>query len=157
MQNSLQADEMARVIQLSVAPVFLLSGIGAVLSVLSTRVGRIVDRSRHLKGKLAISSAPDHPDIQRELDMLSRRTIWANWAISLCTTCALLICTLIVLLFIGAFLRLDCSTAIALLFIAAMTTLILGLLCFLKEIHLAIASLRFRWQAWLSNNDKAFA
>ena len=144
MQNPLQADEMAHVIQLSVAPVFLLSGIGALLSVLSTRVGRIVDRSRHIKEKQADPSAPSHPDIQGELDLLSRRAHWANWAISLCTTCALLICTLIVLLFVGAFLSLDCSTATALLFIAALSALILGLLCFLKEIHLAIASLRFR-------------
>jgi hypothetical protein len=144
MQNSLQASEMAHVIQLSVAPVFLLTGIGALLSVLSTRVGRIVDRSRQIKEKLADSREQPHPDIQCELNILSRRARWANWAISLCTTCALLICTLIVVLFVGAFLSLDVSTAIAWLFIAAMTALILGLLCFLKEIHLAIASLRFR-------------
>ena len=144
MQNSLQAGDMSHVIQLSVSPVFLLSGIGALLSVLSARVGRIVDRSRHIREKLANLPAPAHADIEGELDMLSRRARWANWAISLCTTCALLICTLIVLLFVGAFLSLDCSTAIALLFIAAMTALILGLLCFLKEIHLAIACLRFR-------------
>src|SRR5512137_1906444 len=146
MQNSLQADEMAHVIQLSVAPVFLLSGIGALLSVLSTRVGRIVDRSRQIKDKLADSSEQPHPDnLQCELDILSRRARWANWAISLCTTCALLVCALIVVLFVGAFLNLDVSTTVAWLFIAAMTALILGLLCFLKEIHLAISSLRLRW------------
>lgn len=109
---------------------------------LSTRVGRIVDRSRHIKEKLADSSEQPHQDIQCELDILSRRAHWANWAISLCTTCALFICALIVVLFVGAFLNLDVSTTIAMLFIAAMTALILGLLCFLKEIHLAIASLQ---------------
>ena len=147
MQNALQATEMAHVIQLSVAPVFLLSGIGALLSVLSTRVGRIVDRSRQIENKSVDSAQESHPDIQCELDILSRRAHVASWAISLCTTCALLICTVIVVLFVGAFLGLDVSTAIAMLFIAAMIVLILGLLCFLKEIHLAIASLRIRRQS----------
>lgn len=103
---------MAHVIQLSVAPVFLLSGIGALLSVVSARVGRIVDRSRHLKENLLASSElpqPQRPEILLELAMLSRRVRWANWSISLCTTCALLICTLIVILFVGAFLSLDVS------------------------------------------------
>ncbi len=146
MQNALQVTDMAHVIQLSVAPVFLLSGIGALLSVLSARVGRIVDRSRQIE-KSADAAQKHHPDIQRELDILSRRAHVASWSISLCTTCALLICTVIVVLFVGAFLNLDVSTAIAMLFIAAMVALIVGLLCFLKEIHLAIASLRLRRQA----------
>jgi hypothetical protein len=71
----------------------------------------------------------------------------AYWAISLCTACALLICTLIVILFVGAFLSLDVSSAIAILFIAAMAALIIGLYCFLHEIYLATASLRFRWRS----------
>lgn len=143
MQDTLQAADMAHVIQLSVAPVFLLSGIGALLSVLSARVGRVVDRSRHIE-HLCEEAAELPPQMRREFEILSRRARMANWAISLCTSCALLICTLIVVLFVGAFLSLDVSAIIALLFIAAMGVLILGLICFLKEIHLAIASLRIR-------------
>jgi hypothetical protein len=135
---------MAHVIQLSVAPVFLLSGIGALLAVLSARVGRIVDRSRQLEDRLAKSDPPPGATTHPELALLSRRAQMANWAISLCTTCALLICTLIVVLFVGAFMDLDISTAIALLFVAAMAALIIALLCFLREVHLAIASLRTR-------------
>jgi hypothetical protein len=143
-EHPFQATEMAHVIQLSVAPVFLLSGIGALLSVLSTRVGRIVDRSRQIEAKHVSDSADPTPEAERELDLLSRRACMANWAISLCTTCALLICTLIVMLFVGAFLKLDVSSVIALLFVAAIAVLILGLLCFLREIHLGIAGLRAR-------------
>ena len=40
-------------------------------------------------------------------------------------------------LFVGAELGIDLSSAIALLFIAAMLTLIAGLICFLREIALA--------------------
>jgi hypothetical protein len=143
----MQATDIAHVIQLAVAPVFLLTGIGALLSVLSARVGRIVDRSRQIEEKHAGRDGHLAPDVQREIDMLSRRTRVAYWAISLCTTCALLICTLIVILFVGAFLSLDVSSAIAILFIAAMAALIIGLYCFLHEIYLATASLRFRWRS----------
>lgn len=139
MSTELHVTDMAHVIQLAVAPVFLLSAIGALLSVLTTRVGRIVDRTRKLESGLAeeAASAEGHC----ELTNLSRRACLANWAISLCTSCALLICTVIVVLFVGAFLGYDTSTAVALLFIAAMAALIAGLLCFLREVHLAIAGL----------------
>ncbi|BBA32547.1 uncharacterized protein sS8_0582 [Methylocaldum marinum] len=143
----MQATDIAHVIQLAVAPVFLLTGIGALLSVLSARVGRIVDRSRQIEEKHADAEEHLDPDIQCEIDLLSRRTRVAYWAISLCTACALLICTLIVVLFVGAFLSLDVSSAIAILFIAAMAALIIGLYCFLHEIYLATASLRFRWRS----------
>lgn len=142
MQTDLPVTDMAHVIQLSVAPVFLLSAIGALLSVLTTRVGRIVDRTRKIEAELATGERRHSADNRHELPNLSRRASLANWAISLCTSCALLICTVIVVLFVGAFLGLDTSTAVALLFIAAMTTLIVGLVCFLREVHLAIASLR---------------
>jgi hypothetical protein len=144
---------MAHVIQLSVAPVFLLSGIGALLSVLSNRVGRIVDRCLQIEERHAhLGEYP--PESLGEIDRLSRRVRLANWAISLCTTCALLICTMIVILFSGAFLNLDVSSSVALLFIAAMTTLIGGLLCFLREVHLAIASLKLRRRVWLKGKGK---
>lgn len=141
MQTELHVTDMAHVIQLSVAPVFLLSAIGALLSVLTTRVGRIVDRTRGIEKISAALGEELHPDIRHELAILSRRACLANWAISLCTSCALLICTVIVVLFVGAFLGFDTSTAVALLFIAAMAALIAGLVCFLREVHLAIASL----------------
>jgi len=78
-QPELQATEMAHVIQLSVAPVFLLSGIGALLSVISSRVGRIVDRSRSLEAK-HVPPAEVPRDRRCELELLSRRARLANWA-----------------------------------------------------------------------------
>jgi len=65
-------------------------------------------------------------------------------AITLCTTTALLICTVIAVLFLSAFVSFDTSIPIALLFIAAMTTFFFGLLWFLREIFLATSNLRIR-------------
>ncbi|MGZ8194268.1 MAG: DUF2721 domain-containing protein [Methylosarcina sp.] len=148
MQTALQSQltDLAHVIQLAVAPVFLLTGVGSVLSVLTNRMGRIIDRTRLLENRLADNECTAPAEIRCELVLLSRRVRVVNWAISLCTFCALLICTVIVSLFVGTLVGLDFHTFIASLFIIAMIALILALLFFLREIYLAIASLKDRQQ-----------
>jgi hypothetical protein len=138
----LPAGDIAHVIQLSVAPVFLLTGIGAILSVLSHRISRVVDRARVLEERLSKVDKDQAMAIHVELGTLARRARLVNLAITLCTMCALLVCTVIALLFIGAFMNFNFTAAVAWLFIACMAILIVGLLVFLKEIRLAIASLR---------------
>ena len=140
---SLQISDIAHVIQLSVAPVFLVTGIGAMLSVLSFRLSRAVDRARVLEDRLpALTDAQHLTTIHRELGILSVRTRLINRAITLCTASALLICLVIMILFVGAIIGLNIAIAIAVLFILSMAALIASLLIFLKEIQLATTSLR---------------
>jgi hypothetical protein len=124
---------VAHVIQQAVAPVFLLTGVGAILSVLINRLARVVDRYR----KLTDATKDEQAAHKTEIDTLSRRARLIHWAISLCTICALFICIVIAALFVGSETGLDPTGAISLLFIAAMVALISGLLCFLREIALA--------------------
>ncbi|EIC28240.1 MULTISPECIES: DUF2721 domain-containing protein [Methylomicrobium] len=131
---------VAHAIQQAVAPVFLLTGIGSILSVLAGRLGRVVDRYR-LLNKMEGDALRQHHD---EMRTLSQRALWNHWAISLCTVSALCICLSIAALFIGAELRADLSGTVALLFVAAMLTLIGGLLCFLREIALATGVIEVR-------------
>jgi len=49
MDTFFQVSSISQVIQLAVAPVFLLAGISGALMVMSNRLGRIVDRGRYLK------------------------------------------------------------------------------------------------------------
>lgn len=142
MQADTTASAIAQVIQLAVAPVFLLTGVGAILNVLTQRLARIIDRARELEGKLALASDGEKTSYFGQLDVLRRRARLANWAISLCTTSVFLVCTIIVVLFLEAFLSLNKAGVIALLFITAMLALIAGLLIFLREVFLATASLR---------------
>lgn len=132
MQNAADVTTVAHVIQLAVAPVFLLTGIGAILNVITTRLARIVDRSRALN-----SSADQKMPAQEELAMLARRERWVHWAVNFCTLSALLVCIVIAALFVGSETSVDPSNTVALLFISAMLTLISGLLCFLREVFLA--------------------
>lgn len=137
MQNIVEnVTTVSHVIQLAVAPVFLLTGIGAILSVLASRLGRVVDRFRELIEKHDLHQAK----ALREMRILSRRAVWVHWAISLCTISALLIAIVIGALFVGSEVNLDSSRIVSPLFILAMLSLILGLICFLREIYLSIHS-----------------
>src|SRR5208282_2324793 len=98
---------IARVIQLAVAPVFLLTGIGALLSVLTSRLARIIDRARALETALEVTAEAKQRDVENELRALSRRARLINQAISLVTTSALLVCAVIAALFFGVFFSLD--------------------------------------------------
>lgn len=130
---------LSHVIQVAVAPVFLLTGIGSILGVLANRLGRIVDRVRYLEARPTASMHLSDNAVQIELMRLNERKHWVNRAITLCTVCALLICTVIATLFVGAFVTTDIvGTVVAILFIFAMLTLIAGLICFLREIYVAI-------------------
>jgi hypothetical protein len=131
---------VAHAIQQAVAPVFLLTGIGAILSVLAGRVGRVVDRFR-LLNEMKGEKEERHLD---EMRVLCQRAHWNHGAITLCTMSALCVSLSIAALFIGAELRIDLSGAVSLLFVTAMLTLISGLLCFLREITLAIGAIENR-------------
>jgi hypothetical protein len=140
MQSAADVTTVAHVIQLAVAPVFLLTGVGAILAVITNRLARIVDRSRVLGN----SSDQKQSAQKEEMAMLARRARWVHWAVSLCTMSALFICIVIAALFVGSEIGMDPSRAVSLLFISAMLTLISGLLCFLREISLATGSIGIR-------------
>ncbi len=132
---------LAHVIQLAVAPVFLLSGIGGILTVMTNRLSRIIDRARVLELQLAAARAEDHPRIDAQLATLARRAKLSSRAIALCTLTALFICAVIAMLFLGVFFGFNASMWVAVLFIAAMAASFAGLVCFLREISLATSSL----------------
>lgn len=125
---------VAHVIQLAVAPVFLLTGIGAILSVLTGRLGRLVDRFRALTE--TVSELPASQ--ARELNILTVRASWVHWSITLCTASALFVSIVIGALFLGAVVSFNPSRIVSIMFITAMTSLIIGLGCFLREISLSV-------------------
>ena len=134
---------VAHVIQLAVAPVFLLTAISSLLSVLINRMARVVDRFRALDIERLVPDLPPLAlrSIQEEMQLLSKRARYIHWAIGLCTSCALLICVIIAALFIGSIVDVDLSILISWLFIATMILLVIGLLGFLHEITLAKSSI----------------
>ena len=132
--------DVARIIQLAVAPVFLLSGVGVTLGVFTNRLSRIVDRARALEQQLAHDA--ENPDLIKGLAVLARRARYINAAITLITLSALFIALVVVMLFVNAFLRWDLAAFIAAMFILSMLSLATALSSFLIEVRIATKSLR---------------
>ena len=137
-----QISAIAHVIQLAIAPVFLISGVATLLSVLANRLGRIVDRARVLEAKLELPEEARKTHMLEELTRLSKRARLVNLAITSGTICALLICVTIATLFTGTFLPVKLSKVITALFIATMFSLVLALMAFLREVIMATRALR---------------
>ncbi len=135
--------DITRVIQLAVAPVFLLTAMGAFLAVFSSRLARIVDRSRALDGRLATASPSEQASLASERRVLELRARVVRWAIIFATAAALFVCLLIASAFLGFIMRADSSRVVAVLFIAAMAALTGALTFFLREVLLAIGALGF--------------
>jgi len=134
--------DVARLIQLAIAPVFLLTAVGTMIGVLSTRLGRAVDRSRALEDRLRQMQPEGQKLAREELAVLSRRVRLVYGAIVLAVICALFVGLLIAVAFVDAFIEVDLSKFIGLLFIGAMVAFIFSLLVFLREIFLAVTSAR---------------
>ncbi|HUR42135.1 MAG TPA: DUF2721 domain-containing protein [Verrucomicrobiae bacterium] len=134
---------VAQVIQLAVAPVFLLTGVGAILNVMANRLSRIVDRARMLELKLGGAEAALAAEITQRLANLSNRARMISFAIAACVMTAVLVCGVIISLFLGEFMAFDATALAALLFIASLLTFLLALIWLLREILLATKTLKF--------------
>jgi len=147
---------LASVIQLAVAPVFLLAGIAGLLNVLSSRLARIVDRARVIERRIPQAKS----EKQRVLLHTETATLWTrialiNWAIRLCVSSALVVCVVIVALFVGDFVTLNIAALIAVLFVAAMLLIIVGLVFLLREISVATKNMRAGIELALEDSESA--
>lgn len=135
-------EDVAHIIQLAIAPVFTLAGIGALLNVMANRLARVVDRWRALEGGLEEASEDLRRLAVMELGVLDRRMARIHLAISLSTLAALLICVVIILLFTGQLTPVPVAQAVSILFVASMVFLSVALVSFLMEVRIASRTLR---------------
>jgi len=136
--------DITRVIQLAVAPVFLLTAIGTIINALTGRLARAVDRRRVIEERVNQSESDPSAelDFDVELKLLARRIALVLWSIGFAVFSALLVCVLIGTAFMGAFISLDLSRTVAILFLAAVVALTLCLVLFMREVFLAALSVR---------------
>jgi len=142
MESDVHLAELARTIQLAVAPVFLLTALGTILSVLSVRLGRVVDRAR-VVADTPEKHPPASPYVIEEMSRLDRRRHLINRAIVCATLSAVLVSLLIAFAFIGFIFHIDFAKLIAGLFIFAMGAFVAALLFFLREVLIAGTGTRF--------------
>jgi hypothetical protein len=136
--------DVTKAIQLALAPVFLLTGIAGLLNVMTGRLARIVDRGRSLTEGRNDASAVEEP-VASEVRALEQRRRYTSVAITACTAAALLLCTVIVVMFIGVMFHAHLSWVIAALFTMSTLALVVGLAYFLREVHTSTKN-RFTWR-----------
>ncbi|WP_234028110.1 DUF2721 domain-containing protein [Qipengyuania aquimaris] len=122
------------VVQLSLAPAFLLAGIGAVMNVMTNRLIWVANKIERI---LAADENDTAGDLVEELPALEQRRVYAQRAVMLSTASAFTISVVIMLLFISAFVRTPLGTLVAVSWLVTMALLMAGLASFLLETRTA--------------------
>ena len=138
----LALDNIAHTIQLAMAPAFLLTAIGAIMSLLAARLGRVVDRARWIEQNYAPKGDPRHDYQVSQLRLIDKRMKYANRALILCTISGMLVCVVIAGLFVAVLAHFAFGQAVAVAFVLAMTLLITGLGYFLYEVRISVEATR---------------
>jgi ABC-type multidrug transport system fused ATPase/permease subunit len=138
---NIQISDIGHVIQLAIAPVFLLTGVATKLTVLTNRLARIIDRTRVLDERLKEGANAEYFS---ERETLYVRAHLINTAITSSTACGLMVCLVIALLFLGDTTNLRLDQYIAGLFVIAMLGLISSFVFFLREIFIASRFMRMQ-------------
>ena len=135
----LRVDDITHVIQLSVAPVFLLTSIATMINAMNTRLSRIVDRRRVVIERRKSSDQGQNTESDLELTTLSRRSYLSYLGILFAVLSALLICLVMIVAFIGALISVDLSKTVAVVFILALSAVVVALGLFLREVYLGVS------------------
>ena len=140
---------ISALIQLSVAPVFLLAGVAGLLNVFTGRLTRIIDKVEKLDNFINIQEKKEvefkeDPQLIKRRRFLIMRMQNTNLALFFCTATGLMVALVILMMFFSALLNFDSSTFISVLFILAMASLIVSLLLFLREIYFTTSFIKVK-------------
>ena len=130
------------IIQLALAPIFLIVGIGTLVNVATGRVSRIIDRARWFEQLARTQPSRIDHHAKREIRSLKKRLRLANWTINFLIASALTICFEVSLLMINGLISASLDTTILVMFMISMLFLTGGLIAFFFEVSVATATLK---------------
>ncbi len=133
--------ELIPILQIAIGPVILISGIGLLLLSMTNRLGRAVDRVRELHRGLQQADGPERENIHARLSITRKHAGLIRLAIVFAAVSILLAAVLIITLFTTAFLRIESSAVIILLFTGCLLALIVSMILFIWDINLGLAAL----------------
>ena len=143
MFDAVALQDITRTIQLAIAPVFLLSAISTTMAVLSTRLGRVLDRARPIDALVLTLTGDERSVRLKELQVLERRAKLIAYALTAVVASAVLVCLLIAVAFSAYLLGVNLAPVIAILFLLAVLVFMVALVNFLREVFLGIDMMRF--------------
>lgn len=130
--------DITHAIQLSVAPAFLLVAMGTLITILTARLGRVVDRRRVVHDRLCALADESAIEQRQEMAQLIRRGNLIYFAILFAVFGALLVCLVVASTFLGALLAVGLAQLVAGLFVLAMLAMVTAWSLFLSEVYLAV-------------------
>ncbi len=136
----MQFSEIVPVLQISVSPVILISGVGLLLLSITNRYGRVIDRSRFL-GDALRKTGEGNGHVWGQIQILRRRARLLRLSISFGVLAVLFAAVLVIGIFVGSLLRFTPTAFVVTLFSACMVSLIGSLACFLRDVNLSLAAL----------------
>ncbi|WP_374408978.1 DUF2721 domain-containing protein [Pelagerythrobacter sp.] len=142
LQRTASTPHVQQIVQLSLAPAFLLSGIGAIMNVMMSRMIWVAERIERIERRIEDGKAGDHE--LRELPWLVQRRRHAQKAMAFSTASAAVISVVIALLFISAYIEPQIGTITAIAWVLTMALLITGLGFFLLETRMAARGVNYR-------------
>ena len=134
--------DLAKAIQLALAPAFLLTGMATLLGVMTGRLARIVDQGKSLVESQSEFVSAEDASIDLRRSALEQRRHLTSIALTVTTIAALLVCVVIAGLFVEVMLQTPFKWLLSAFFAAAMLALVVGLTFFLREVHLAMRTVR---------------
>lgn len=139
--NAISLTQLIPILQLSIGPVILISGVGLLLLTLTNRFGRMVDRSRSLNHELTATGA-DVAGLKAQIEILHRRSAILRLSIIFGAVTVLLVAVLILVLFIAALFKFEVGWLIVTIFCAGLLCLIGSMLAFIREMNLSLEAIR---------------
>ena len=146
--------ELTPILNASVSPVILISGVGLLLLSMTNRLGRVIDRARQLEDVFSRASQLDRGRLQTEVRILFRRAGLLRRAITFATLSVLGVAVLVVAFFVAAFLGMELVWSIAFLFVGCLLALIVAVVTFLQDIYLSLVALKLELGPALEVGDQ---
>lgn len=134
--------ELVQVLQLSVGPVILISGVGLLLLSMTNRFGRVIDRTRSVAEAWRGAEEGKKSRFSSQLAMLKRRGNLLRLAIILAVVSVLMTALLVITLFITAATKADLALPVVALFMGSMLFLIASLIVFIQDLNLSLEAVK---------------
>ncbi len=134
--------QLILVLQTSVAPCVIISGVGLLVLSMTNRFGRPIDRIRLLAVELEKTPENERESIKEQIKLLYRRALLLQRAIIFSVLSIFLVATVILSLFLDSLLGLGLEMAIELLFAGGVVCVVVGLAFFLMDISLTLDSVK---------------
>ena len=136
-------EQIIPILQLSIGPVIVISGVGLILLSMTNRFGRVIDRSRYLAETVRSGrSSTEIENFKRQIEILMRRAHILRLAIAFVSISLVLAAFLVIALFLAELLNLQAARTLVILFILCMGSLILSLLFFIADINVSLSALK---------------